>query len=1088
MNGLGRGDQKEKQDKNSLFTRETVGMTLLLFSALALLISITRELMFGEVGIAITAFLLGCFGYLTYPLLALIVCISAQMVSGKNFLSRKWTGWFWAILIVSFFIVHLATSAQYLGVSYGEYLGSCFMAAEGGIVTCTGGGLIFGLVVYPLQSILSTAGAYVIFGFGVAILLFFLLRATPVWGRVSGMRREERRAAPAQPKAPNGSRAYPGTFDDLPAPTHTPMPAREVASLYPEPTMPAPPARAQQPAPLSGRDILFSSTPESSYRENLIFDRDSRFNTQPRSSNLTEISPLRPTPPNPSAPSYSERYFAETEQSRPAMPRRVETQEGANFAGADVNYRQPTPSYRAPQAPQEPVREDYYKNDVAPQEMAIPQSREEDYYKKDVAPQSAQATPERGEDFYKNDVLPDDDYDFEEGLADEAEGSYSSAPNVRDYTPPVAPTAPETRGEDRSSFRGLFSSSNDRLSERTETGRELFPRAEGVRDPYSDRGASLPEATGNREISEPEGVRDPYSERSSRGEDLYPRGEDRSRAIEGLERTNPADVFDDEEIEDVEPIAPMLPSFVTPDRPPRESTVRPVMQAVTPIPDEPAPVPQKRVIKPYRRPSLDHFMKYSDVVSVSSEEIERNSTIIVETLASFRVEAKVERVTCGSAVTRYDIDIPTNVSVSTVIKRGEEIAMRLHARNGVNIYSNRELGAISIEVPNINRATVGVRSVMETEEYVNAKPNSLTFVIGKDVEGRPVCGNIVKMKHVLVAGATGSGKSVCLNAMLISLICKYSPEELRLILIDPKKIEFGIYDGLPHLMINEIISDAQKAVTALNWAVKEMERRYELFQQKAKSGIRISNLDAYNEKTTEDEEKLPKIVIVIDELADLMMVSKKDVEERIQRLTQKARAAGIHLVLATQRPSVDVITGVIKGNLPTRMAFAVVQEVDSRTILDETGAEKLLGAGDLLYRSEGMFNCRRVQGAFLSDDEVGDIVQDIKTHNESYYDEKISDYINKVGSGNEGGGGGEEGDGGQVNPQYIRALAMVVKSKSASISLIQRKCSVGYNHAGKIVEWMELMGYISAFDGSKARTVLLTKEEFEAKYGNIDDA
>ncbi|MDE5897623.1 MAG: hypothetical protein K2H43_07400 [Clostridia bacterium] len=321
--------------------------------------------------------------------------------------------------------------------------------------------------------------------------------------------------------------------------------------------------------------------------------------------------------------------------------------------------------------------------------------------------------------------------------------------------------------------------------------------------------------------------------------------------------------------------------------------------------------------------------------------------------------------------------------------------------------------------------------------------------------------------------------------MLISLICKYSPEDLRLILIDPKKVEFAIFDGLPHLMINEIIADAQKAVTALNWSIKEMERRYSLFEQKTRSGVNVHNLDEYNANLTEDEEKLPKIVIVVDELADLMSVAKKDIEDRIQRLAQKARAAGMHLVIATQRPSVDVITGVIKGNLPTRLAFRVIQEVDSRTILDESGAEKLLGNGDMLYRTEGMFNCLRVQGAFLSSKEVQAVIEDIKANNEAYFDESVADYINK--SEAPSGDGDDGDDDGNVSPQYIKALGIVVKLGSASISLLQRKCSIGYNHAGKIIEWMEMMHYISPFEGkAKPRTVLLTKEEFESKFGKLD--
>ena len=288
-------------------------------------------------------------------------------------------------------------------------------------------------------------------------------------------------------------------------------------------------------------------------------------------------------------------------------------------------------------------------------------------------------------------------------------------------------------------------------------------------------------------------------------------------------------------------------------------------------------------------------------------------------------------------------------------------------------------------------------------------------------------------------------------------------------------------------MINEIIADAQKAVTALNWAIKEMERRYLLFEQKTRAGCAARNVDEYNSNLTEDEQKLPKIVIVVDELADLMSVAKKEIEERIQRLTQKARAAGIHLVIATQRPSVDVITGVIKGNLPTRIAFRVIQEVDSRTILDESGAEKLLGNGDMLYKTSGMFNCKRVQGAFIHSREVQAIVEEIKANNEAYFDSEVADYIN---NSNQSSGGTDRGDGeggGEVDPVYIRALGIVVQLGSASISLIQRKCSVGYNHAGKIIEWMEREKYITPFDGkAKARTVLLTKEEFESLYGSLD--
>ena len=607
------------------------------------------------------------------------------------------------------------------------------------------------------------------------------------------------------------------------------------------------------------------------------------------------------------------------------------------------------------------------------------------------------------------------------------------------------------------------------------SGRSTLPEP-----PVSGRG-TLPEppepsapAFGGRSAS-------PFEEQPS------PFAED-SRAVRGLrqERTSASDLFDDDLLPEED-----VPSLPRARESARENTRERGLggggeTSIPELPAPPAPKPKKHVYKRYRRPSLDLFQTYDDAVSVSPEEIEYNSSVIMETLAGFRVDAEVVKVTSGPAVTRYDIDIPRNISVRSVIRHDEEIAMRLHARDGVNMYSNSEVGAISIEVPNKHRAMVGIRSIMTSPDYRNDDPSKLMFVIGKDVEGRAVCGDVVKMTHILVAGATNSGKSVCLNALLVSLICKYSPEDLRIILIDPKKIEFTPYDGLPHLMINEIITDTQKAIMSLNWAIKEMERRYELFEQKTRSGTAVRNINEYNANLSEDEEKLPKIVIVVDELADLMSVAKKDIEERIQRLTQKARAAGIHLVIATQRPSVDVITGVIKGNLPTRMAFRVIQEVDSRTILDESGAEKLLGNGDMLYKTGGMFNCLRVQGAFLSSAEVAAVVANIKENNEAYFDPEVSDYINRTAPEEGGDDDDADGDGGTVGPEYIKALAIVVKLGSASISLIQRKCAVGYNHAGKIIEWMELMGYISPFDGkAKARTVLLTKEEFESKYGDL---
>jgi DNA segregation ATPase FtsK/SpoIIIE-like protein len=503
---------------------------------------------------------------------------------------------------------------------------------------------------------------------------------------------------------------------------------------------------------------------------------------------------------------------------------------------------------------------------------------------------------------------------------------------------------------------------------------------------------------------------------------------------------------------------------------------------IAPVAEPTPPPPKPRVILPYVRVPLDDFDCRDVEPTANQMEVEETKANIIATLEDFKVSgATIASVTFGPTVTRYNVAIPRTIQPRKVVALDQSIAISLHS-SGVNIYPNYEDGVVSIEVPNKDRQFVQLGCMLTGDTFVNAKSSSLMFTMGKDVGNRKVYGDISKMIHLLVAGSSGSGKSVFLGSLIISLIYKYSPEELRLILIDPKKTEFVLYNDLPHLMINEIITDVNKAVQSLNWAIGEMNRRYGLFEQMSRAGTYVVNLDQYNEHL-EKSERLPKIVIIIDELADLMLAAKKDIEDRIQNLTQKARAAGIHLIVATQRPSTDVITGVIKSNLPTRIAFAVATDVDSRVILDQTGAQKLLGKGDFLYTMQGINTPVRVQSAFISSEDSQRVVNFIKANNEAYYDESATAYINNTrnsADGNDSLGGNDE-----VEAVYIEALRYVIITGSASISMIQRKCSVGYNKAGKIVEWMEDMGYISSFDGAKARKVLITKEEFESKYGTL---
>ncbi|MDE5729768.1 MAG: hypothetical protein K2I20_06330, partial [Clostridia bacterium] len=356
-----------------------------------------------------------------------------------------------------------------------------------------------------------------------------------------------------------------------------------------------------------------------------------------------------------------------------------------------------------------------------------------------------------------------------------------------------------------------------------------------------------------------------------------------------------------------------------------------------------------------------------------------------------------------------------------------------------------------------------------------------------------VCPDITKMPHLRVACTTGSGKSICLSALLISLLYKYGPEELRLILVDPKQVEFVSYDKLPHLMINEILYECNKAIKALNWAINEMEHRYALFKEMTEAGRATKTLDEYNAHLPEGEEKLPKILIVLDEFGDLMLQAKKDIETRIIKLVQKARAAGIHLILATQRPSVDCITGLIKSNLPTRIGFKVNSFDDAKTIFDFGGAEKLLGKGDLYYRSPDGADLARIQGCFVDTHEVQKVTDFVKANNETYFDQSVSDFINTVEQEETPASLGSSGDGEEVNTDtkiddtFIKALKYCVTSNQASVSMIQRRFPVGYIKACKIIDWMEKMNYVTQSEGSKPRKVLLSKDEFLMTFGDVDD-
>ena len=471
--------------------------------------------------------------------------------------------------------------------------------------------------------------------------------------------------------------------------------------------------------------------------------------------------------------------------------------------------------------------------------------------------------------------------------------------------------------------------------------------------------------------------------------------------------------------------------------------------------------------------SLLNQAKATDTAALSAE-LDHTAEHLVETLKSFGVETRIVDISRGPTVTRYELQPCAGVKISKITNLADDIALNL-ATAGVRIEAPiPNKAAVGIEVPNKASAVVGVRGILESPAFINAK-SKLTVALGRDIGGNVVVTDIAKMPHGLIAGATGSGKSVCINSIIISLLYKATPDEVKLLMIDPKVVELGIYNGIPHLLV-PVVTDPRKAAGALGWSVTEMERRYKMF---ADRGVRdLAGYNKFVENLGDPEvQKMPHIVIIIDELADLMMTAPNEVEDSINRIAAKARAAGMHLIIATQRPSVDVVTGVIKANIPTRIAFAVSSQIDSRTILDSAGAEKLLGRGDMLFSPVGSTKPNRIQGCFVSDEEVEAVVDYIKSDHTVDYDDDVMVEIERQAAIEKKQKTGLPEDGPEGDPMLDEAIKVVVENGMASTSLLQRKLKLGYARAARIVDEMEQRGVVGPYEGSKPRKVLISKEQ-----------
>ena len=1042
-----KGQKKAKSAENKkeslLVTRESLSATIALFACLASLILCTGSAMFGEFGFAVCSFLTGIFGFLAYPIMLGILYLSVMSLIGKKLVKNRRAGWCIAlVLLCASLIVHTALTFRW---SRDGYLAQCFLAGENfPKVTVTG--WLGGLAVFGLATVMSNIGAIVIFSL---LTLFFgyltyLSVKMPVVKKEKTAKAKKHQPAnekvveqtiaqPVQPQMPTPNYVRQGTYQGIaPMPQITRAPeanGREIAmgdakqggaySPFGQlEQMNKQPVQTER-RPQDSREILFGGNPAENYKKNLLFDPKAGVNNRP-----IEVEPTA----NPYVPSYTDSY-------------QNSVNEGTERYRSASSYAQPAQS----QYVQEPIQ----------------RTREEE-----IQPLSylQEEEPARQETL---------SYPIYEETPTSTETSFGFGRSVE------TEKKEEEKPYQRHEYMEYFSPENPRLfeNETGNRGEELSDRSFGREEPMETfRGRDYveePEERSSRGLDifdEPE--EDPYTLRE---EETPRRVEESSRSVEEPSRRVEETPRRMEEIDITDRGARVEPASYLGLTDRNASRGEPTKE-----PEQPKP-PKPRIIRPYKRVPLDDFDCRDVEPCANDVEVEQTKQDIIATLEDFKVTgATIASVTFGPTVTRYNVALPRSISPRKIVALDQSIAISLHS-SGVNIYPNYEDGVVSIEVPNKERQFVQLGCMLSGNTFVNAPAGSLMFAMGKNVANAKIYGDISKMIHLLVAGSSGSGKSVFLGALIVSMIYKYSPEELRLILIDPKKTEFVLYNNLPHLMINEIITDVNKAVQSLNWAIGEMNRRYTLFEQMSRSGKYVVNLDQYNEQL-EKNQRLPKIVIIIDELADLMLAAKKDIEDKIQNLTQKARAAGIHLIVATQRPSADVITGVIKSNLSTRIAFAVASEVDSRVILDQSGAQKLLGKGDFLYSMPGINTPVRVQSAFISPGDSQKVVNYIKANNEAYYDEEATAYINNTRMS---GDDSSSGDKAEIDPMSIEALRHVILSGSASISMIQRKCSAGYNRAGKIIEWMEDMGYISAFDGAKARKVLITKEEFESKYGPL---
>ncbi len=1033
---MSKEEKNETKESKSKILWPVLKVTLVVFCILGFLCLVTGDLIFYGIGLELRKFFLAFFGYASFPLLLVAIYVGILSFAGISLRKNK----HFYVYLVSFFvlliiiaIVHISLAPSVQGKGYFEYFGECWKAGLGGFKTCTFGGAFCSLITYPLERFLSTVGSYIILAIllGLSILYFF--------------RNKIQKSTVKTDKEPD----------------KTEKPEDVAFSRK------------------NNKSKLFCSGEDFDLREDVknvrnqgredSSDKHGKYNAVFGSSAYSSSTSSAEQKP------YSKQYEDDLQSKKDYILRpytKIDINKNDDDKGISdsVNTR-PTRRIEDEIDLSEPKRDIFKPKTRKPEEKKpdFTQSNNNGFSEFFGNSSAKTYTPKQKEEVYDIYGEPVDKSKVKDYLnATSNKDAYISGDydvyGRKDFERDIGKEKKETKS---------YGSVNDDLFGSSRNKENVIDLSKGKDEyKYTDN-LSI-----DNEIQEKEEIKPTYnSYEKKEKEPTYTSYETRQKETS----------YSSNEVKQTESeaeVSQTKPRFVdkisTNEKPAAQPTVKAEQK---PAEDEENPYDLMPINYKYVYPPVSLLKNYirDDDLDEIRRFNEEKSSVILDVLWRAKIEAEIVRVLNGPTVTRFDIAIPKTASIKDVTKLSDDLNLWLASAGAMRMIAPIPgTSHIGIEVPNEKRQTVGIREIVTSEGFINAKKTTLTFALGKNLVGDCISLDIAKMPHLLVAGATGTGKSVCLNTMLTSLLMKYGPDELRIMIVDPKIVEFAAFEGIPHLMFNEMITSAEKATAMLSWAVKEMEARYQQLYQ-----AKVQNINDYNEKMEKlGQKKMNRILILIDEFADLMSSNKATIEEKIGRLAQKARAAGIHLVLATQRPSVDIMTGSIKTNFTSRISFKMSSSVDSMTILNEGGAEALLGNGDCLYRTSQMFATERVQDAFISKGEMDAVIDYIKAHNKCYYNTDALKAINAEAnppapaeSEQGSSSNGNLNEDGSDNLMY-EALRYVIENNGVSISRLQRKYRIGFNRAASIVDWMTEKGYISQPLENKTRKILISMEEY----------